>query len=89
MRTHFVYDGDGAADTLISSAHFVVYVYSDSAISVLATRDDGRVEDAVLDDCDGGCALSIHGSTGTSTQLSAAAAVAELDWRNAVMQVDD
>ena len=88
MRTHLVYDGDDVADALIRSSHFAVHVYSEGGISVLATRDDGCVTDAVLDDVGGGGRLlTIHGRTGASAQPSAAAAMAELDWRNAVMQV--
>lgn len=88
MRAHFVYDGDDVADALIRSSHFAVHVYSEGGISVLATRDDGYVADAVLDDVGSGTRmLTIHGCTGSSSQPSAAAAMAELDWRNAVMQV--
>ncbi len=90
-RVHLLYDGDHVPDALIRSAHFAVHVDVSGGISVLAMRDDGCVEDAVLDDDSGGtgtgCVLTIRGSTGTSVQPSAAAAMAEFDWRNAVMQV--
>jgi hypothetical protein len=85
VRVHLVYDGDDVADVLFRSAHFAVHVYSEGGISVLAMREDGYVEDAVLDG-GGGAQLSIYGHTGSHTQPSAAAAVAELDWRNSVMQ---
>ncbi len=87
VRTRFVYDGDDVPDALIRSSHFAVHVYSGGGISVLATRDDGRVDDAVLDDAGQSCVLTIHGCTGSSARPSAAAAMAELDWRNSVMQV--
>ena len=89
VRVRLVYDGDDVADALLRSAHFAVHLYSEGGISVLAMREDGYVEDAVLDGGGGGgggAQLSIYGHTGSHTQPSAAAAVAELDWRNSVMQ---
>jgi hypothetical protein len=86
VRVCLVYDGDDVADALLRSAHFAVHVYSEGGISVLAMREDGYVQDAVLDGGGGGAQLSIYGHTGSHTQPSAAAAVAELDWRNSVMQ---